>query len=134
MANRYGRKPLTVEGQTVAALGFGLSALITTPLQLGACRGVIGVGTSFAVVGQQNMLGDIATARTRSRVFAPGVQRVGAAQAIGPAIGGYLAAVVGVQTVYAMLAAGMVAVSLRNRLILTETLRKAWKPPEARII
>lgn len=122
LANKYGRKPMTVQGQLVAAVGFGLSAFITSPTQLIACRAIIGAGTNFSMVGQQNMLGDIATGRTRSRVFAPGAMSASAAYAIGPVIGGWLAASVGVQSVYVLVAAGMAGVSLRNKYILTETL------------
>eukprot|EP00933_Yihiella_yeosuensis_P044119 TRINITY_DN39206_c0_g1_i1.p1 TRINITY_DN39206_c0_g1~~TRINITY_DN39206_c0_g1_i1.p1 ORF type:complete len:591 (+),score=83.27 TRINITY_DN39206_c0_g1_i1:107-1774(+) len=123
MANRYGRKPLTVEGQLVAAIGFGMSAFVTYPYQLILCRSVIGIGTSFAGVGQQNMLADIATGRTRSRVYAPGTMRSSAAFTVGPLIGGAMASIAGVQMSYILIGAGMAAVSLRNRHLLTETLR-----------
>lgn len=123
LANRFGRKPLMVEGQLVAAAGFGLSAFIASPWQLVVSRVIIGAGTSFAGVGQQNMLGDIATGRTRSRVFAPGSMRASAAFAVGPALGGWLAATFGVQTTYLMIGAGMAVVSLRNRFTVTETLQ-----------
>mmetsp|Transcript_39864 Transcript_39864/g.109724 ORF Transcript_39864/g.109724 Transcript_39864/m.109724 type:complete len:565 (-) Transcript_39864:325-2019(-) len=131
LANHFGRKPLTVEGQLVAAVGFAMAAYITSPTQLMLSRVIIGAGTSFAGVGQQNMLADIATGRTRSRVFAPGAMRSSAAFAVGPAIGGWLAGVAGVQATYILVGAGMAAVSIRNRYILTETLR-ARKKAEAR--
>lgn len=131
ISNTYGRKPLTVEGQIVAAAGFALSSLVSGPWQLIASRIVIGVGTSSAGVGQNNMLGDIATGRTRSRIFAPSQMRVGAAFTFGPAIGGWLAATVGVQATYVCIGVGMVAVSLRNRYILTETLQES-RPVQAK--
>lgn len=123
-SNTFGRKPLTVEGQLVAAAGFGLSSLVSGPWQLIASRIVIGIGTSSAGVGQNNMLGDIATGRTRSRIFAPSQMRAGAAFTFGPAIGGWLAATMGVQVTYVAIGVGMAAVSFRNRHILTETLQK----------
>lgn len=124
VSNTFGRKPLTVEGQLVAAAGFVLSSLVSGPWQLIASRIVIGVGTSSAGVGQNNMLGDIATGRTRSRIFAPSQMRAGAAFTVGPAIGGWLAATMGVQVTYVAIGVGMAAVSFRNRHILTETLQK----------
>lgn len=123
VSNRYGRKPLTVEGQLIAAAGLTFSAFVSSPWQLMLSRLVIGAGTSFAGVGQQNMLGDIATGRTRSRVFAPGIMCAGAAFAIGPAVGGWMASSIGVQASYLAIGAGMALVSLRNHYILTETLR-----------
>lgn len=130
LSNRYGRRPLTVQGQLIAALGMGGSALITGSWHMALSRLVISVGTTFATVGQQNMLSDIATGRTRSRVFAPGAMRAGAAFAVGPALGGLLISMVGPQATFVLVGLGMAAVSLRNRLILTETLQPALRPPQ----
>lgn len=124
VSNTFGRKPLTVEGQLIAAVGMSVSAFVANSWQLALSRCIIGVGTSCASVGQQNMLADIATGRTRSRIFAPGSMRANAAFAIGPSIGGYLAAAAGVQPAFMFLGAGMAAVSIRNRYMLNETLLK----------
>jgi len=121
-ANRYGRKPLTVEGQLLAAVGLGSSALISSPLQLMMSRIIVGAGTSCAGTGQQSMLADISIGRSRSRIFAPGLMRVSAAFAVGPAIGGILASNLGVQSTYVLVGMGMALVSIKNRYSLQETL------------
>eukprot|EP00494_Astrolonche_serrata_P023028 UN23285 len=126
-SDTWGRKPLLVYGTALMALGTAGTSMATGLYSLTAMRACIGFGVSSLVTGVMMYSADISTPMNRSRTFAPTMAGFSAGTALGPAIGGIMAAQVGLENMFLAVGAGMGCGALLNQFILTETLNPVDK-------
>lgn len=90
LADRIGRRPLTLTGLTVAAAGMLLSAMVSGVVQLGLCRLLTGIGVGAVMASLPVIAAEYSNARSRGTsiaFFAVGLP-------LGGVIGGSIAALV----------------------------------------
>lgn len=102
MADKIGRIPLMVGGQTLtaaASIGTGLAGSLPA---LVACRLLLGAGSSSALAGSGAYMADITSRVPKQRAKILGFQStiINIAYAVGPAVGGYLCDLYGARLMF----------------------------------
>ena len=90
IGDRFGRKGILQAGLAVFAVASGLSAVSTTPVQLIATRGLMGVGAAMVMPATLSLLAASFPARERGRAIAVWAGFAGAGGALGPVLSGLL--------------------------------------------
>ena len=122
---QHGRKPVMVGGMMVCAAGLGSLGFALVP-ELGApwligCRLVTGLGVAAFTSGAFMYMSDISTSLNRTRTMAPVMSSFQAGTAVGPALGGFAVAQLGIMTSYVTVGTTIAALAVVNQIFLTES-------------
>lgn len=130
LADRIGRRPLILAGPIITCIGALLAGVAPGFWMLIGARFVQGLGSAMSATASMTVLADISTTENRGRVMTvfQGSLLLGAS--IGPAIGGVLAALVGLRGVFFVYAASAFLVAVWARLRVKETLGVASETPQ----
>jgi EmrB/QacA subfamily drug resistance transporter len=90
LGDRFGRRGLLVAGLTVFGLASAVAAFTSSPLQLAAARGVMGIGGAATMPATLSLLGNIFSPHERARAIAIWTSVAAVAAALGPIVGGLL--------------------------------------------
>ena len=123
LADRIGRRPLILTGPLITGVGALLAGFAPGFWLLVGARFVQGLGSAMSATASMTVLADVSTPETRGKTMSvfQGSLLLGAA--IGPAIGGALAGLVGLRGVFFIYAASAFGVAIWARLRVKETLR-----------
>ncbi len=90
LGDRFGRRGLLVAGLTLFGSASAVAAFTSSPLQLAAARGVMGIGGAATMPATLSLLGNIFSPRERARAIAIWTSVAAVAAALGPIVGGLL--------------------------------------------
>jgi len=130
---QHGRKPVMVGGMVVCAAGLGSLGFTLLP-ELGApwligCRLVTGLGVAAFTSGAFMYMSDISTSLNRTRTMAPVMSSFQAGTAVGPALGGFAVAQLGILQSYATVGTTIAVLAAANQMFLNES-----KAPAAAVV
>ena len=111
-ADKYGRKPLLTIGPFITALGMIACGLSSSFSQLLFWRFVTGIGSALQMCGAQLYLADVSVPANRARVLGANTSAALLGVSVGPAIGGNLAVMSGISSVFFV--TGSLAVRIRR--------------------
>ena len=123
-APSVGRKPLLVAGAAATAVGMLGSAFAPDLPTLLAWRFVAGAGSAAYAAGSHAMLADLSVLETRARILGANQAGVLAGAALGPAIGGLVAAEFGTRAPFALVAGGAALAAAHAHVFVRETLSR----------
>ncbi|MEX2446595.1 MAG: MFS transporter [Dehalococcoidia bacterium] len=105
VADRYGRRVLLLSGPAIAAVGMLGSGFSGSLGELIAWRFVAGAGSAIYATGAQIYLADISTPDTRARYLGTNQGALLLGVSLGPAIGGFAAAALGLAAPFVIVGA-----------------------------
>ena len=123
-APSVGRKPLLVAGAAATAVGMLGSAFAPDLPTLLAWRFVAGAGSAAYAAGSHAMLADLSVLETRARILGANQAGVLAGAALGPALGGLVAAEFGTRAPFALVAGGAALAAAHAHVFVRETLSR----------
>jgi len=129
VADVIGRKRIYVVGALIFALGAFLAAWSQTVYGLIGARVVVGIGSAMTQGTAMAILVGSFEARERAKMLGLQIGVVGLGQIVGPASGGVLVGFVGWRMLFAITAAGMLAIALASQRTLR---RREHRPPVER--
>ncbi|KAH9253133.1 hypothetical protein BASA81_008815 [Batrachochytrium salamandrivorans] len=121
LADGFGRKPVLTGGLGLTALGTGAIAFSQTFPELLLARLVVGCGVAAFTTASTLYLADVSNPLNRSSSLAPVLSAFSIGSACGPAMGGVLADLLGVNACFAVTGGCFTFMALFNHLTLTET-------------
>jgi EmrB/QacA subfamily drug resistance transporter len=129
VADLIGRKRIYVVGALIFAFGAFLAAWSQTVYGLIGARLVVGVGSAMTQGTAMAILVGSFEAQERAKMLGLQIGVVGLGQIVGPASGGVLVGFVGWRMLFAITAAGMLAIALASQRTLR---RREHRPPVER--
>jgi DHA1 family multidrug resistance protein-like MFS transporter len=123
LVDRYGRKFLVITGLLIFAVSQTMFGLGTEVWVLYLSRFLGGIGAAFSMTGVTTYLGDVTTIMERAKAMGYMAAAITLGFIIGPAIGGYLAAL-GVRVPFFCAAGAAFLVSLISLFVLRESLSR----------
>jgi len=91
LAQKIGRRPLTIVGPIISAVAFTCFGFSTTFAQMATANAILGVGSALSTAAVGLYLADISTPKNRARTNSPITLCVLFGLTLGPAVGGFLA-------------------------------------------
>lgn len=124
LADAIGRKPVLSWGMGLIAIGTGGIVFSDTLAQLMVSRLITGAGVAAFTTASTLYLADVSTPLNRASSMAPILVAFSAGTALGPAMGGVLADIVGVNACFGVTALCFSGLTIYNHIALSETLPK----------
>ena len=121
LTDRIGRRPLLLGGGVLCALGSLGSGLVPGFNELIVMRFLCGAGGAIAITAQQTIMADLSTRQNRARLMSFNEGIIGIGVALGPAVGGLVAAAYGLRVPFLVAGLGTLLVTIWALLRLPET-------------
>mmetsp|Transcript_14839 Transcript_14839/g.52034 ORF Transcript_14839/g.52034 Transcript_14839/m.52034 type:complete len:408 (+) Transcript_14839:516-1739(+) len=126
-----GRRVAIIGGLAVAGLGTGGVGAAHSLLGLVGARFLTGIGASFMMAGATTAASDLSTPLNRTRMLAPVLTAFSAGTVLGPAIGGFLIAALGMGPTFALVTGLFLVNAVGTRFLIPETRPRRSDPPVA---
>jgi len=123
-------QPFLTWSLAVIALGVGGIGAAGSFEELYLCRLLTGAGVAALTTGSQLMVTDVSTPLNRATTMSPIVSAFAAGTALGPAIGGALVDILGLQSTFFLVGSSYLGVCGLNSYILEETKHKPFFLPQ----
>ena len=124
LVERHGRKPYLVYSMIGIAVGVGAIGLASGVEELYVCRLITGLGVAGLSCAATMTVTDISTPLNRASSYAPIATGFAIGTATGPALGGILLDLIGVQPTFFLVGGSFLVLGGVNSLLLDETIKQ----------